>query len=216
MASLIGQIPLDITNVDCLRKLPGTIDGKLRSVASQLYGDSIDWKAGLKYEPYLKYIDTDMVSRKLKELPGETHKIYTKNRTMIRFISYTAGGAALVLTILPFVGFTPIGPLAGSSAAAWQASIGNVVAGSTFAFIQSISMTSTSMYATGAVAGFSAFAWVELRSRKVNGTSPSDGDNKVPTAKGSIGQRVLSPLSSVYDAYRVAQYGFDSKSRWRG
>ncbi|EPS97649.1 hypothetical protein FOMPIDRAFT_1024943 [Fomitopsis schrenkii] len=60
----------------------------------------------------------------------------------------TAGGltigAALAPEVAPaalgLVGFTSIGPVAGSMAAAMQSSIGNVAAGSLFATAQSISM----------------------------------------------------------------------------
>ena len=42
--------------------------------------------------------------------------------------------------ILGAIGFSPIGPVAGSIAAGWQASIGSVAAGSFFAFLQSAAM----------------------------------------------------------------------------
>lgn len=44
--------------------------------------------------------------------------------------------------ILSALGFGPLGPTAGSIAAAWQSSIGNVASGSLFALLQTISMTS--------------------------------------------------------------------------
>ena len=37
-------------------------------------------------------------------------------------------------------GFSALGPVAGSWAAAWQASLGNVVAGSIFAILQRLAM----------------------------------------------------------------------------
>ena len=49
-------------------------------------------------------------------------------------------GIITSLTILPFLGFGVLGPTAGSIAAAWQSSIGNVVAGSLFALFQSAGM----------------------------------------------------------------------------
>lgn len=42
--------------------------------------------------------------------------------------------------ILGAIGFSAAGPVAGSIAAGWQASIGSVVAGSLFAFLQSAAM----------------------------------------------------------------------------
>lgn len=48
--------------------------------------------------------------------------------------------AVLTVPILSAVGFSPIGPVAGSVAAGWQASIGAVEAGSLFSVLQSIAM----------------------------------------------------------------------------
>ncbi|KAK2733928.1 hypothetical protein FQN57_001911 [Myotisia sp. PD_48] len=68
---------------------------------------------------------------------------------------FVAGGIKVPLAVLgvllastpiigPMVlggfGFTAVGPAAGSSAALWQATIGNVVAGSVFAWCQSAAM----------------------------------------------------------------------------
>lgn len=47
--------------------------------------------------------------------------------------------------ILGAVGFSAIGPVAGSAAAAWQASMGPVVAGSLFPFLQSAAMGGAAM-----------------------------------------------------------------------
>lgn len=53
--------------------------------------------------------------------------------------------------ILGTIGFGASGPVVGSMAAAWQATIGNVVAGSLFAFLQSAAMGGAAM---GLFAGF--------------------------------------------------------------
>ncbi|KAK6346714.1 hypothetical protein TWF696_006829 [Orbilia brochopaga] len=58
--------------------------------------------------------------------------------------------------ILNALGFAATGPVAGSLAAAWQASIGSVPAGHLFALIQSISMTTGSALAIGAGIGLVA------------------------------------------------------------
>ena len=50
------------------------------------------------------------------------------------------GVSILSGTLLPFLGFATLGPGPLSIAAAWQASIGNVVAGSLFSFLQSAGM----------------------------------------------------------------------------
>ncbi|MCJ1383698.1 hypothetical protein MMC17_006812 [Xylographa soralifera] len=47
---------------------------------------------------------------------------------------------AAVPVILPAIGFSSIGPVAGGLAAAWQSAIGAVVAGSPFAILQSAAM----------------------------------------------------------------------------
>lgn len=49
-----------------------------------------------------------------------------------------AGGATAVKGALTYFGFSSAGPIAGSTAAAMQAGIGNVVAGSAFATAQSL------------------------------------------------------------------------------
>ena len=52
--------------------------------------------------------------------------------------------------LLGAIGFGSVGPVAGSIAAGWQASIGSVTAGSLFAFLQSAAMGGPAM---GVVAG---------------------------------------------------------------
>ena len=47
--------------------------------------------------------------------------------------------------ILGAVGFSAVGPVAGSAAAAWQASMGSVVAGTLFPFLQSAAMGGAAM-----------------------------------------------------------------------
>ena len=47
--------------------------------------------------------------------------------------------------ILPILGFSAVGPVAGSIAAGWQSSIGLVSAGSLFAFLQSAAMGGAAM-----------------------------------------------------------------------
>ena len=65
-------------------------------------------------------------------------------------------GIALVVlasATLPILGFSSIGPVAGSIAAGWQASMGSVVAGSLFSFLQSAAMGGAAM---GVFAGIGA------------------------------------------------------------
>ncbi|KAJ7139693.1 hypothetical protein C8R44DRAFT_975449 [Mycena epipterygia] len=49
-------------------------------------------------------------------------------------------GIVLIVNPLAVIGFGSMGPIAGSIAAGWQATIGNVAAGSLFAFLQSVGM----------------------------------------------------------------------------
>ncbi|KAF3289959.1 hypothetical protein TWF970_003702 [Orbilia oligospora] len=64
--------------------------------------------------------------------------------------------------VVPFalgaVGFSAIGPVAGSYAAAWQSSIGVVQAGSTFAALQSAAMTGGVSVAGGAIGAVAPIA----------------------------------------------------------
>ena len=66
-------------------------------------------------------------------------------------------GAAVTFgapVVLGYVGFSAVGPVAGTAAAAWQASIGSVAAGSLFATLQSTAMAgvaATTTAASGAV-----------------------------------------------------------------
>nr|XP_021003905.2 interferon alpha-inducible protein 27-like protein 2 [Parasteatoda tepidariorum] len=82
-------------------------------------------------------------------------------------IGAAIGGVCLVAlpaAVLSFLGFTGAGVAAGSVAAGIQSGIGNVVAGSVFAFLQSIGATGVSAAAStgfaaigsalGAVIGF--------------------------------------------------------------
>lgn len=68
-----------------------------------------------------------------------------------------AAGATLMVTsivitpVLGVVGFSSIGPAAGTAATAWQASIGAVQAGSAFAMCQSISMGGVAAQTVSAV-----------------------------------------------------------------
>ncbi|KAJ7752219.1 hypothetical protein DFH07DRAFT_1061729 [Mycena maculata] len=49
-------------------------------------------------------------------------------------------GIVLIVNPLAVIGFGSLGPIAGSIAAGWQAAIGNVAAGSLFAFLQTVGM----------------------------------------------------------------------------
>ena len=61
---------------------------------------------------------------------------------------------ALALATPAILGFSAVGPVAGSIAAGWQASLGIVAAGSPFAFLQSAAMGGAAM---GLFTGIGAF-----------------------------------------------------------
>lgn len=64
---------------------------------------------------------------------------------------------SVIPAILGAIGFSGIGPVAGSIAAAWQASIGSVIAGSFFSILQSAAMGGAAM---SIIAGIGALGGV--------------------------------------------------------
>ena len=73
----------------------------------------------------------------------------------------TGGGLVTLVSILPLLlGFGVGGIAAGSAAAAWQALIGNVGAGSFFASLQSAGMSGT--FGAGAASGASVVFLMKL------------------------------------------------------
>jgi len=111
-----------------------------------------------------------------------------------RFTLQVLGGvistaAIIAVPVLGAAGFSALGPVAGSAAAGWQASIGAVEAGSLFALCQSAAMggaAATGLATTGvggaalalAASGLpSASSLREIFIRKFRGGSDSDGSN---------------------------------------
>ena len=103
-------------------------------------------------------------------------------------------GVTLVLIsicLLPVLGFGAAGPVAGSLAASWQASMGTVAAGSTFAFLQSAAMGGTAaglftgMGVTGATAvlGPAALQYAQEISRAAVSTAKNVGEMVGKTSK---------------------------------
>ena len=95
-------------------------------------------------------------------------------------------------TILGVVGFSAVGPVAGSTAAAWQASIGLVATGSAFSFFQSAAMGGAAMGVIGGIgaSGVTVAVAVGLASLKGRGLmNNADGaiDGLIENAKGAIG-----------------------------
>ncbi|KAI5849271.1 hypothetical protein DFP73DRAFT_540020 [Morchella snyderi] len=110
------------------------------------------------------------------------HQLEEKGRKLIEYakehpiqfalISVTIVAGIVFIAVPPALGFSSIGPVAGSVAAQWQSIIGNVVARSFFALLQSMSMSGTfeaigiSLIGTGAVTAFVEWSksveWPEL------------------------------------------------------
>ncbi|KAH8148021.1 uncharacterized protein LAJ45_07785 [Morchella importuna] len=98
------------------------------------------------------------------------HQLEEKGRMLIEYaqehpiqfglISITIVAGVAIITVPLALGFSSTGPVAGSIAAAWQSSIGNVVANSFFALLQSMAMSGTfetigiSLIGAGAVGAF--------------------------------------------------------------
>ncbi|KAH0610131.1 uncharacterized protein H6S33_012677 [Morchella sextelata] len=98
------------------------------------------------------------------------HQLEEKGRKLIEYaqehplqfglISITIVAGVAIITVPLALGFSSTGPVAGSIAAAWQSSIGNVVANSFFALLQSMAMSGTfetigiSLVGAGTVAAF--------------------------------------------------------------
>jgi Interferon-induced 6-16 family len=88
-----------------------------------------------------------------------------------------AVGALLTLRVLGLVGFSAIGPVAGSLAAGWQSSMGAVSAGSLFAWCQSAATggaAATAVTATGIGGGIAAAGATVSRYLRRKGTREAD------------------------------------------
>jgi hypothetical protein len=102
---------------------------------------------------------------------------YVKNNPW-RFALQVTGGvvttaALITVPILGAVGFSAIGPVAGSAAAGWQAAIGAVEAGSLFAFCQSVTMGGAAV-ATLTGAGVGGAAAAAAASALPGGSNPRE------------------------------------------
>jgi len=89
-----------------------------------------------------------------------------KHPDLARFILITAGAAVTVPLLLEIAGFSALGPVVGTFAAFWQSSIGDVAAGSFFAWLQSAGMLGTGAgigAGVGALVAFAGYLWVQVR-----------------------------------------------------
>ncbi|KAK6523837.1 hypothetical protein TWF281_001805 [Arthrobotrys megalospora] len=194
MASTFDQVP--ISNESYLEKLREAIDDGLQSITSQSDEDSIDWKA------------------ELQEVLDKIYQICAEQWDLLQFIFLITAGAITIPLLLQIAGFSLLGPVAGSFAAWWQSTIGDITTVNFFAFLQSIGMLPATAAVTGALIEFGVFVWVELK-KNVSG-SPGDGAPPEHRNSGGLGRRALNPLRPLYFGYRVVRYGFTSKTRFRG
>ena len=97
---------------------------------------------------------------KVKAHESNKARLISTGATMLGLGLTVVVTAALAVPILGAVGFAAAGPVAGSAAAGWQASIGAVQAGSLFAWCQSAAMGGAAMGGIQAagVAGFAGAA----------------------------------------------------------
>lgn len=88
---------------------------------------------------------------------SETGKPEVCPSNLLRLTAFmTCGVATGVIAgsyVLPFVGIDPSGFVAGGYAAAWQASIGNIISGSPIAILQSLAATGKAGLLLGGVGG---------------------------------------------------------------
>ncbi|MCJ1403431.1 hypothetical protein MMC11_006654 [Xylographa trunciseda] len=110
-------------------------------------------------------------SDRLAQLQAQLHAYATSVNRYVRAHPREIGFAlfcmfflAIVPVILPAIGFSSMGPVAGSLAAAWQSAIGAVVAGSPFAILQSAAMGGA---AAGVITGVGVAGFAALAAKKV-------------------------------------------------
>ena len=129
-----------------------------------------------------------------------------------RQAAFILGGIILLVlvcatpAILAAAGFSAIGPVAGSAAAAWQASIGSVAAGSLFAFLQSAAMGGAALgviTGVGVVGGGLAVA-LGVASSKKSELGKGVGE-VVHKAKGFVEKGIVGGL------FKKAQGFFEKK-----
>ncbi|KAK6352566.1 hypothetical protein TWF730_009390 [Orbilia blumenaviensis] len=205
MASPSNQVP--IVNEADIRQLQAKLEDGFRYILSTKSDDE----------------STNFLAI-LKKIKDDISDLCRKHPLLATFILAALAGlavAAIIPVLLELAGFSLIGPVEGSFAAAWQASIGDVAAGSFFAWLQSIGMAPAMAMVTGGLVTFAGVLWVELSQPVVWGPAVGDGGSGNGTApghsnSGGLGRRALNPFRTLCDGYRVVRYGFNGKTRFRG
>ncbi|KAK6498695.1 hypothetical protein TWF481_011273 [Arthrobotrys musiformis] len=199
MSPVLSFPEISIPGVDYLKVLHNAIYGKeflkLISIPQPQQPDepSFDWKSTLK------------------NILDQIYKLCSENWALLKFILIVTGGIITIPILLQIAGFGLLGPIAGTFAAVWQASIGNVVAGSFFACLQALGMLPARAVVTGALVGIGVFLWVELKGRFFS--APGKGDDEVPedgtppetVKRDGLGRRALGSLRPLHEAYRVGR-----------
>ncbi|KAF3935244.1 hypothetical protein ABW19_dt0202342 [Dactylella cylindrospora] len=139
-----------------------------------------------------------MANRSLNQsdIVDKIKDLCAKHPDLCKFILLTTAGAITIPLLLQIAGFSSLGPVAGSFAAWWQSQIGDVAAGSLFAYLQSLGMMPATAAMTGALVGFAGYVWVELRKVTLN---DEEGDKK---SAAGMGRSEMNPIHSVYRVMR--------------
>jgi len=118
----------------------------------------------------------------IQRTPVSSNQTNAGNHALRRAVAVggmeTLGLASLVVPVLGIAGFSAIGPVASSAAAAWQSSLGLVQAGSSFATFQSVAMggAATAIMAAQGVGG--AVAGLALLDEFLSGVGDKEAAKK--------------------------------------
>ncbi|KAF2753406.1 hypothetical protein EJ05DRAFT_541919 [Pseudovirgaria hyperparasitica] len=135
-----------------------------------------------------------------RRLPHSTWR-YVKAHPF-KTIFYIVGGVSTGIMIfqpalifgplLSLMGFTAVGPAAGSLAAAWQASLGTVAGGSLFAILQSAAMAGYGAVIVGGVLTTGAVSFVAIEAAKLIKAAINPNRN-MAISEGQRGVDTLEP-----------------------
>ena len=112
------------------------------------------------------------------------------------FTIHICGSVAVLTSIilLPALGFGTLGPVAGSVAAAWQTFLGNIAAGSLFAFLQSAGMggAAASVFAGIGIAGAGALVGIAPIASRMDeiGERVGDATRKIGETIGDAWRKI--------------------------
>ena len=123
--------------------------------------------------------------------------------------THVCGYLALVTSIclLPALGFSGLGPVAGSVAAGWQSALGSVAAGGLFSFLQSAAMGGT---AAGLFTGIGIFGAVAFVGPTLLYTK------EIGKGAGAIAGQIMQLIRNTRDRMRAVTkvVGEGTKSAW--